>query len=119
MNVLQLGVSLFDSLNVKRIRLYEVSFTSHIISLIYIVYISCVNLFFNGLSYVFDLSYQFVSGTYSFLHCMLLHMRNTSELKIFAEKVLRNFWYRYHEKAKKISGLGKKLSYKIKTCIQL
>ena len=42
-------------------------------------------------------------------------MRNTSELKTFAKKVLRKFWYRYHEKAKKISVLGQKiLSYKIK-----
>ena len=46
---------------------------------------------------------------------MLVHMRNTSELEIFAKKVLRKFWYWYHEKAKKIFSTGpKKLSYKIK-----
>ena len=36
---------------------------------------------------------------------MLVHMRNTSELEIFAKKLLRKFWY-WYEKAKKISVLG-------------
>ena len=39
---------------------------------------------------------------------MLVHMRNTSELEIFAKKVLRKFWYWYYEKAKKISVLSQK-----------
>ena len=42
---------------------------------------------------------------------MLVHMPNTSELEIFAKKVLWKFWYCYHEKAKKISVLGQKNTF--------
>ena len=46
-------------------------------------YIFRVNLFCNSLSCVFDLSYHFSSCTCSFLHCVLVDVRNIPELENF------------------------------------
>ena len=51
---------------------------------------------------LFTKGYHFVRCTCSFLHCLLVHLRKTSNSKIIAKRVLRLFWYWNHEKAKEI-----------------